>query len=272
VSHSYLVIPHIKVLNANAQPAAWLIGPPPVTAYAGFAHALALALGAKGHLGIGIVHHDIQFLGEVDPRGGTLYPHQFRAASFIDKDDYASSNKYALSSQPGVRCHLSVSVAIRFDVNAVLNTDGVSAFLRGGRLAGGSIVEHGFDTAKKTSVFEDEYDLSKISDAIGPGFALHDRPDLMVMQPGDTDLLDTLLRVTRRDAPRGEDDTWIQPTTLGYAQITSAKPRRNVRGAMPHAFAEPLVGLVQYRALRAHDLPFWRYTCPEPGVFVVSTQ
>jgi CRISPR-associated protein Csy2 len=271
LSYTYLVIPHLRVLNANAQPVSWLIGPPPVTAYAGFAHALARAIGAGRHQGVGIVHHDIQFLGEVDFHN--LYPHQFRAASFIDKDDYASSNKHALSAQPTARCHLSVSLAVRFDVDAAPDTGQVGAFLRGARLAGGTIVEHGFFPDRKGCVFEDENDVSVIRGAIGSGFGLHERADLMAMQPGDRDLLDTLLRVTRPDKKTIEDRSWVQPTTVGYAQITSAIKRRNARDDLPHAFAEPLIGLVQFRSLRGTDadLPFWRYTYPHPDVFVIST-
>ncbi|HEB71385.1 MAG TPA: type I-F CRISPR-associated protein Csy2, partial [Nitrospirae bacterium] len=40
----YLLIPRLEVKNANAQPAWWIIGPPPMTAYAGFAQALALSI------------------------------------------------------------------------------------------------------------------------------------------------------------------------------------------------------------------------------------
>lgn len=270
MNHTYLILPRLHVCNANAQPAAWMIGPPPVTAYAGFAHALARACGAGHHQGVGIVHHDIQFLGEVEK--GTLYPHQFRAASFIDKDDYASSNKHALSLQPSARCHLTVSLAIRFDAELPVDLQRVAAFLRGARLAGGAIVSHLFSETKDDCLLEDERDVARITKAIGAGFGLHERTDLMSLQADDEDLLDTFLRVTDRSHTRDKEDSWILPTALGYAQITPARPRANVRGGLPHAFAEPLIGLIQYRQLRTHDLPFWRYTCPRPGVFVVSTR
>lgn len=268
MSH-YVVIPRLEVLNANAQPVWWIIGPPAVTAYVGFAQALALHLGVPRHDGIAIVHHDIQFLGEIhwDFRVKTLLPHQFRAASFIDKADYSSKNPHVLSSQPTARCHLTVSVVIRFDDDAEFRESDIAPFLRGGRLAGGTIIEHG-----EPVVLADEADIDKVSKAVGSGFSLIERQDLMVKQGGDRDMLDVLLRLTRREKQRDKDLSWLAPTTLGYAQITPRQQRQHVRGDFAHAYCEPLVGLAQYKSLRDAGLAFWRFTHPLPTVFAASTQ
>lgn len=279
MNHSYLVLPHLVVQNANAQPTAWIIGPPPVTAYAGFAHALALAIGAERHYGVAIVHHDIQYLAEVSDRG-VLNPHQYRTVSFIDQDDYAGSCNKALgqkarpvmSTQPTVRCHLEVSMAIRFDAEEMMDLQKVTTFLRGARLAGGNITEHRFDVNKKQCVIPDGADVKTVIRALGGGFAVHERQDLMVMRPGDRDMLDAMLRATKMPGKGKKGDGWIMPTSLGYAQVSDVEQRPDTREGLPHAFAEPLVGLVQYVPLRNKDeLPFWRYKCPAPGVFAVTT-
>lgn len=268
MSH-YIVIPRVEVRNANAQPAWWIIGPPPVTAYVGFAQALTLHLNAGLHDGIAVVHHDIQFLGETSWDYGTktLLPHQFRAASFINKDDYSSKNAHALSSQPTARCHLTVSLVIKFDDNASFSGTAIVPFLHGGRLAGGTIIDHG-----EPVVLIDEDDIDKVVKVVGTGFSLIERQDLMVKQDGDRDMLDVLLRLTKRVKEPDEDRNWLLPTTLGYVEITTRQQRKNVRGDFPHAYCEPLVGLAQYRSIRDAGLAFWRFTHPLPSVFAASTR
>lgn len=282
---SILILSHLDVRNANAQPAWWIIGPPPPTAYAGFAHALALALGAERCRGFAVVHHDIQFLGETV--GRNLHPHQFRAASFIDENDHVkapnpdnptklreqpsvrSSNnatvgRHPLSSQPTARCHLNVSLALAFDDDDALDIDhALPRFLRGARLAGGAL--NGYRESKQVE------GAQAVVKFLKGGRALHERQDLMVREEGERDMLDVVLRLTdpqRRDAT----PPWLMPTALGYRAITPFRERRNARNGLPHAYAEPLVGLVQYRALRDGPLPFWRAVQPDAATFLLTTQ
>lgn len=279
---SYLVIPRIRVQNANAQPVWWMIAPPPMTAYAGFSHALALALGWRKCEGFGVVHHDIQFLGEFEGERGAFLPHQFRAASFIDKGDYSSKNQYALSSQPTARCHLSVSLVIRLDEDDAVDLESAfPRFMRGARLAGGSVVEYG-----KASLQDSKEAVIKY---LKTGHAIHERQDLMAMQEGERDMLDVVLRLTdpqlrfeaennaksadhkKSDDVEEDAHSWLMPTSLGYLAITEFQNRKNVRGGLPHAFAEPLVGMVQYRTLRRAGIPIWKATNPDAQTFLVTT-
>ncbi|MFA7243267.1 MAG: type I-F CRISPR-associated protein Csy2 [Sulfuricellaceae bacterium] len=272
---SYLVIPRIRVQNANAQPTWWMIGAPPMTAYAGFSHALALALGWGKCLGFGVVHHDIQFLGEFEGEKGLFLPHQFRAASFIDKGDYSSKNQYALSSQPTARCHLNVSLVIKYDEDDGVDLESAfPRFMRGARLAGGAIVEYG-----KTSLQDS---MEAVIKYLKSGHAIFERQDLMVMQEGERDMLDVVLRLTDPHRPKSADHekphdaeedahSWLMPTALGYRAISEFRNRKNVRGGLPHAFAEPLVGMVQYQPLRRAGIPIWKATNPDAHTFLVTT-
>lgn len=304
--NQYIVLPRLAVSNANAQPAWWIIGPPPITAYLGFARALARRLGKPEHDGVAIVHHDIQFLGENFPEG--LSPHQYRAASFIDQDDYAGKSM-SLSSQPTARCHLSVSIIIRISGSAGVSA--VQKAVRGMRLAGGDLLP----TAHSGDVWVvSEEDLEEaMHRSVRAGFSIVSRQDLMVLSPqdGDRDMLDVLLRVTRRSevretatgknksgtpepatnpdeipeesaaaengsgtpdevpeqsAPRG----FLMPTTLGYAQITARANRLGVRDGLPHAYVEPLVGLVQYQSYRKAGLHFWKFQTPSPDTWIAE--
>lgn len=246
---SYLVIPRMEVRNANAQPAWWLIGAPAPTAFHGFAYALGRATKARPS-GVGIIHHDIDFLGE--EFGGQLYPHQFRAAGFIDKDDYSSKNAHVLSSQPTARCNLSVSLVIRFDDHESENfsQSATERFLSSARLAGGSIVDHG-KLGPLTS------DPEQIGRSIRSGWGLHERQDLMVRQEGDRDYLDVILRLTQPTDEARKTYPWLMPTTLGFRAITPVERRIKSRHGLPHAYAEPLVGLVQYKSIRDAGIPIW---------------
>lgn len=273
----YIVIPNIKIINANAQPVWWIVGAPPVTAYVGFAHALALHLQASTHEGVAIVHHDIQLLGEqLQDKYGQMdfLPHQFRAAGLIDKDDYASSSNMSLSSQPSARCHLNVSLVIAMPEKTEFTSHQVEQFLRGARLAGGHIIKYGKINCEADT--PQEYIT-----AIGKnGWSIVERQDLMTMQACDRDRIDVLLRQTRRySKPEKqpeeftESTDWIVPTCLGYAGISSIKLRSKSRHELPHLYVEPLVGLVQYQSThKAKKLHFWRYIHPQSNVFITSTQ
>lgn len=273
----YIVIPNIKIQNANAQPVWWIVSAPAITAYIGFAHALALAMNIPRHEGVAIVHHDIQFLGEqlVDKYGEMDFrPHQFKSSGFIDKNDYVAGTK-SLSSQPTARCHLNVSLIIALADDAKVVPLLAERFLRGARIAGGSIGYHG----------EIRYDIKNHTDALKAvnkmGQSIIDRSDLMVRQEDDRDMIDTLLRCTRRyavDTPKdskegkkAKPNEWIVPTCLGYAGISSLKQRDKSRDEFPHLYVEPLVGLVQYQSTLKAGLHFWRYTNPKSNIFITST-
>lgn len=301
---SYLVIPRIRVQNANAQPAWWMIAPPPMTAYAGFSHALALALGWGKCLGFGVVHHDIQFLGEFEGERGAFLPHQFRAAMFVDEDDHVKApnpekpgkmkeqpsvrsskmavvGRHPLSSQPTARCHLSVSLVIKLDEDDAVDLESAfPRFMHGARLAGGTVVEYG-----KASLQDSKETVIKY---LKSGHAIHERQDLMVMQEGERDMLDVVLRLTDpqlrlearnkakpavHEKPDEEEDShsWLMPSALGYLAISAFQNRKNVRGGLPHAFAEPLVGMVQYKPLRRAGIPIWKATSPDAQTFLVTT-
>lgn len=265
MSH-YLVLPRIDISDANAQPAWWIIGPPPPTAYWGFAYALGMSIDAKPE-SIAIVHHHIEYQGEYFYR--QFHPQQYRSATYIDHDDYSSRNPHQLSGQPTARCRLTLSIVLRVSDEDASGIDlaHVADFLRTARIAGGAI-----DGFRRPQINDR---MGEVRGVVRTGFCLHDRQDLMVGSERDTDNLDTLLRVTR-DAQdtRNEDDAslgWLMPTTLGYRAVTTFEQRDGVRQGLDHAYAEPLVGLVQYRSLRKHGWAFWKHAHdPQHQTFVLT--
>lgn len=294
---TFLLIPRLRVQGANAQATWWLINPAPVMACTLFGHALGRHL-RKSVMGVAILHHTAQLHGE---QFGYFYPEQRRGAVLIDKKDYVGDT-ISLSLQPTASFSGEFSFIIQFDEYAEISVQSVEHFLMRARLAGGQILEHG-----KPSVFTSE---SELLHQIRSGFWLIDRRDLMDKAEGE-DWLDTLLRVTARksqpkssvsplvdddshdddddDANNPEDDedalwlspdtqkslpsSWILPTTLGYALLTSAQTRSGAREGHPHAFAEPLVGPVQYvspRDFGDRRIPVWQHGWPRDDVFLLS--
>ncbi len=290
-----LLIPRLRVQGANAQATWWLINTAPVMACTMFGQALGRHLNQSA-IGVAIIHHTAQLHGE---QFGYFRPEQRRGAVFIDGGDYSSKNKHALSLQPTASFSGEFSLMIQFDESAEISVQQVETFLMRARLAGGLILEHG-----KPSVFTSE---SELRQQIRSGFWLIDRRDLMQKSDSE-DWLDVLLRVTAKhdwrkpsdslpaaEAPNDEDDTkdddnnddswqfqevrkplrssWIAPTTLGYALLTAAVSRAGAREGYPHAFAEPLVGPVQYVSLRDfgdRPLPVWQHGWPRDDVFLLS--
>jgi CRISPR-associated protein Csy2 len=266
--YEYLLLPRLDIQNANAQAAWWLVNAAPVMAANLFAHNLGRHCG-RFPQAVGIFHHHAQLLGE--RFYGKFHPQQRRGAAFIDGNDYASSNKHALSLQPTASCHLTLSLVLAFDSDDGLpSTAKVQDFLHGARLAGGLIIRH--------EPIEAHADAAKLKSRLRGGFWLVERMDLLV----GGDPLDRLIAACGK--PKAEQagtdagqlpESWLSPTTLGYAAITDFAQRGGVRESLPHAYAEPLVGLAQYVSPRQwgeKPLPLWRGYWPQDDVFIVTQQ
>lgn len=277
MSEDYLLLPRLEVRTANAQSTWWLINAAPVMAANLFAHNLGRKTGFFPQR-VGILHHDAQFLGEVFYR--QFRPQQRRGAIYINGDDYSSKNKHALSMQPTASCHLNLTLALAFDaVDGTPPVPEVEDFLAGARLAGGQIVSHGKPTTAGS--------LPELREALPFGYWIVERPDLMAAPDSAADPLDALIDACsrpRRRRPETADnaepsrrpDSWVVPTTLGYALLGEpTTDRPGAREGYPHAYGEPLVGLVQYLSLRHltdQSLPFWRTAWPRDDVFLVTQQ
>lgn len=256
----YLWLPRLSISNANAQPSAWLVAAPSPTAYLGFAHQTGRVLGSFIS-GVAIVHHHLEFRAE--KLGRDLSPHQFRAAGLINSTDYASTNKHALALQPSVRCNVTVSLALECADDASLPADVLDDWLARARIAGGTL---------NPDFGEPQLGLEwdPLTEQLKTGFSVVERGDLMRPKDDEKDRLDAFLRATSQN--QWEDTPFVSPALLGYRAITAFKERERTRGDYPHAFAEPLIGLTQFKPVREVGLEFWRYRRPSPDLFLATTQ
>ncbi|MDI9708768.1 type I-F CRISPR-associated protein Csy2 [Acinetobacter baumannii] len=285
----YVVIPRMRVQNANMQTNGFLLGGVPLFAANMFAHHLARQLGTQEE-GIIYIHHDQQRLG--GQAYGRFTPAQRRGAVFIGKKDYSSKNKYALSLQPTASCHLEFSLVIKFSSSRI-SPEKLTNILKRSRFAGGQIIE--FLEITTHSENELEIALKKIK----TGFAILDRQDLLIeyQQRKQINRVQafTQLLALKADALRAffndQNLSWISATNLGYALLEPLTDQRaGIRQAQDqentaHAYAEPLTGIIQYFSLGEilrrnteaeddtwHNLQklLWTYHWPQDDIFLLK--
>ena len=285
----YVVIPRMRVQNANMQTNGFLLGGVPLFAANMFAHHLARQLGTQEE-GIIYIHHDQQRLG--GQAYGRFTPAQRRGAVFIGKKDYSSKNKYALSLQPTASCHLEFSLVIKFSSSRI-SPEKLTNILKRSRFAGGQIIEF----LEITTHAENE--LETALKKIKTGFAILDRQDLLIeyQQRKQINRVQafTQLLALKADALRtffnDPNLSWISATNLGYALLEPLTDQRaGIRQAQDqettaHAYAEPLTGIVQYFSLGEilrknteaeddtwHNLQklLWTYHWPQDDIFLLK--
>lgn len=248
----YLAIKDIAVQTANVRPVWWVVAAAPVVPAVQFAHALGRSAGALP-TGIHLIHHDTQHLGEPAFDYGRYAPQQRRGAMLINNEDYASGSKPrnagktmksigTLSLQPTATAHLSLSLVIEFDGSAFSSgwrSDLANKFLEGARFAGGQIIN--------PPKLGEHNNLESALWQIGRGFLITDRRDLLEGRP------DPLAALVEALYPEQEKNRqpWLCPTNLGYILAEEPRMRHGVRQGFPHAWGEPLAGLVQFKSLRA---------------------
>lgn len=249
----YVVIPRMRVQNANMQTNGVLLGGVPLFAANMFSHHLARQLGTQEE-GIIYIHHDQQRLG--GQAYGRFTPAQRRGAVFIGKKDYSSKNKYALSLQPTASCHLEFSLIIKFSSSRI-SPEKLTNILKRSRFAGGQIIEF-----LEITIYA-ENELENALKKIKTGFAILDGQDLLIeyQQRKQINRVQafTQLLALKADALRtffnDPNLSWISATNLGYALLEPLTDQRaGIRQAQDqettaHAYAEPLTGIVQYFSL-----------------------
>lgn len=288
-----LLLPRLRVQNANAisGPLTW--GFPAVTAFTGFVHALQRTLNADMDInldGVAIVCHRHQTQ--------TSQPAGKRTQVFhLTRNPVGKDGGTAAIVEEG-RMHLEVSLLIGVSGEALydgmLSKEAIAQrawdAALGMRLAGGSLLPPTWKLGERNQATleiwpgnaENAALLSrKLAQRLLPGFALIPRADLLTLhtsalQEQDASLtsLDALLDLTRLnvDPPGSKDDNgepretwqvrqragWLVPIPLGYRSLSAHEPGsvRNARDrSVPFHFAESLYGLGEWRSpLRFSDI------------------
>ena len=295
-----LVIPRLKVHNANAFSSPYTIGFPAMTAWLGFVHALQRHINqfsehSVNFSGVGIVSHEFNlqtFQGEND----------FVASVIGTANPLDSSGKRSpFIEEP--RCHLNASIVIECNtpphetdlflecIQSILNTKM--------KLAGGDILEFEHPylmNIDNNSLAENKKFLAKLM----PGYAILERRELMVQAMNEgQDAIDALIdhlalhykcEVTEGDENNkevnwtrfkktlgGNSGGWLVPLATGFQGISELGEAKNQRDSnTPHRFAESAVSIgefkMPYRLDNVQNL-FWRYKYqPEQNLYLCTQQ
>lgn len=303
-----LVLPHLRIQNANAisSPLTW--GFPAITAFTGFAHALQRRLAADldfEFVGVAVICHS--FLPHV------ARPPSKRTLAFsLTRNPLDKDGRTAAIVEEG-RAHLSLSLVFGVcgnDLHAGHDLQGLAnrAYqeVLAMRIAGGSVVGHPLGAAIREQPTlhiwpdssEERQSLSrKLAYRLLPGFALVSREALleehlatMRVSTPSASAIDALLDLTRLnvDPPAAETagqwrirtrKGWLVPIPVGYGAISPLYAPGEVRNArdpdVPFRFVESIFSLGEW--ISPHRVEnichlLWRHRVePDRGLYRCTT-
>lgn len=288
-----ILLPRIKVHNANALSSPYTIGFPAMTAWLGAVHALQRKLNQRYFSdlkfnSVAVISHECNlqvYKGENDYEYSIIATANPLIADkrykkkhgelYIDKWE-APLTRSAFIEE--ARCHLDISLIIECE-GLPFNEQNLFDYLptamhSGWKIAGGDI--ESFMTPKYF-VIDNETEHKKLMRQVMPGYVLIERRELMVeaMENG-MDAIDALLefiKVKHRSEKKDNGDVvwrssrtvkgWIVPVATGFHGITDLGKAENQRDPdTPHRFAESVVTLgefiMPYRIKNLDDI-LWHY-------------
>ncbi|MDD5053549.1 MAG: type I-F CRISPR-associated protein Csy2 [Sulfuricurvum sp.] len=283
-----LLIPHIKVHNANALSSPFTIGFPAMTAWLGATHALERKLKADGFSslifkGVAVVSHtaDLQTykgVGDyVSSIIGTSNP-------LVENPKRKKGEPIEAFVRPSfieeARIHLDVSILIEYEGVAKNEedrfTERVEHHLKSGmKMAGGDVFG-----SRKLKLFRmtegDERALGELRRSLMPGYVIVERRELMkeAMENGH-DAIDALLEylsvhhhceITDDEviwSSKRKTTGWVVPLAIGFQGISELGKAMNQRDPdTPHRFAESVVTLGEFKMpykITSLDEMLWHY-------------
>ena len=280
----FLLIPHLKIHNANAMSSPYTIGFPAMTAWLGAIHAL------QRHL---YLH---QF-PDIELKSVAISCHQFDLQTYKGPGDFVHSIIGTANpldkdgSRPAfieeARCHLEVSLLVEF---SGLDNDDRERFVTviNQRLpcmkwaSGDLLTTKPFKPVEVEilTVNEDsEHDVKNLLKRLMLGYVLVERRDLMMqaMKDEGLDALDALLsylKIMHRSEQDEKTDKviwtskrkapgWLVPIAVGFQGISELGKAANQRDHdTPHRFAESVVTLGEFKMphrIENLDDVLWQY-------------
>ena len=263
MSRDFLLIPNIRIHNANALSSPYTIGFPAMTAWMGAMHALQRHLQTQGF-------EDIEF------KSIAVSCHDFDLQTHKGENDYVhsiigtgnpldkSGNRPSFIEE--ARIHLTVSLLIEIDDLGFVDFDElqetVDACLQGKmKLAGGDILTADWASSSQLQTVENNAEERQLLRRLMPGHCLLERRDLMEQsmsegQDGIDALLD-YLKVTHASKQDEKEKVtwessrktkgWIVPIATGFhgvSELGQALQQRDA--ATPHRFAESIITLGEF--------------------------
>lgn len=279
-----LLLPHIKVHNANALSSPFTIGFPAMTAWLGAVHALQRKVNASGLQNVNfekaaVVSHDMNLQTKIGDFVQSIIVPKRPPSTKKELTDFNAGSAPSFIEE--ARCHLDVSLLIEYsridrdDEEPLLEQ--IDHHLNASmKIAGGDIIS--FQKPKLYRIEEgNDTDLRKLTRQLMPGYAIIERRELMAeaMEQGQ-DAMDALLDylAIHHHCEKDDDENvtwtshrktsgWIVPIATGFHGITEVGQAKNQRDPdTPHRFAESVVTLGEFRmphSIHTLDEILWHY-------------
>lgn len=286
-----LLLPKIKLHNANALSSPYTIGFPAMTAWLGFVHALQRKLNDKGYdelifNSVAVVSH--QFDLQTYKGAGDFVNSIVGTGNPLDKD----GSRSAFIEE--ARVHLTVSLLIEFEGNEEELDEPefielLQQLLSRMKVAGGDILKFELPKIDYVEAGNDK-ELKSVFRQLMPGYALIERRELMKesMEEG-ADALDAMLEYltinhTCELSENGDVSWhsqrktagWIVPIAIGFQGISELGQALNQRDPnTPHRFAESVVTLGEFvmpHRIKNLDDMLWRYHADEANNLYLCQQ
>lgn len=281
MTNRVIVLPNLRIQNANALSSPFTIGIPAMTAWLGAVHALQRKLNQSRwssikFTAVGLVFHSMElqtYKGQRD----------FNASIIMTANPLNSKGERP-SFVVEARCHLEVSLVVtmerfgQFDDETDLTND-IENILPTLKVASGDILS--LNSPRIFTTTNEGASQKKILRSLMPGFALIERRDLMVtrMKEKGMDALDAILdslsvkcrsgigRSEQIEWTRERSVTgWIIPISTGYQGLTNllnpGETDCQRDPEVPHRFAESVVTLGEFvMPYRFHQIEniLWGY-------------
>lgn len=237
------IVIKLEVSKASMLQSISFISPAPVFAAVMAMHALEMKLKQRrihlGIKGIGMIHHDYKPWVEI-MEGHPDQLVQRRGAYQFDSEEPQST-----PIQPAALMDIEWSLIVECE-HSVSQQDAITRVIESMRFAGGQIKR------AHVTLFDD---LDEALRSIGSGFWID---DITKHAPKDKDPVQRMIEAS-------QSEPWVMPTNLGYALLTKPQDRSGARDGKPHAFAEHMIGMVQFtpiakakdRGIEASQM--WKY-------------
>jgi len=272
-----LLLPHVKVQNANALSSPYTIGFPAMTAWLGAVHALQRKLNGQ--------------FSELKFKATAIISHECNLQTYKGVGDYVHSivgtgnpldktgSRSAFIEE--ARCHLDVSLVIEYsgvgkDYENILASS-ISRFINSKmKIAGGDILT--FNSPQFLKIEDgNDTELRKMTRKLMPGYVIVERRELMIgAMENDQDAIDSLLDALaiHHNCERDGDGNiswlskrktagWLVPIATGFHGVTELGQAKNQRDPdVSHRFAESIVTLGEFKmpyCIKSLDEILWSY-------------
>jgi len=270
----FLLLPNMKIHNANALSSPYTIGFPAMTAWLGFMHALERKLRDTAF-------EQVRFKGVI-VSCLDMHLHTYKGQGDYVHSIVATGNPLDKSGKrpsfiEEARCDLEVSIAIECDLGVIdydLFTGCIDSILHTMKLASGDII-----CFKPSLHVEVENTQPRaLTRYLMPGFCLVSRQELMQASMNEgKDAIDGMLDYLKtttdveineehkatKSKPYKKEGGWIVPIAVGYQGISELGKLKNTRDSTtPHRFAESVVTLGEFKMpyrFETVDEMVWRY-------------